>query len=63
MPLVLSAGEVCPKCRKPTLQGVVEAHPSRRDIALHNFECANCGPIRTKVVSLKRGEPPPELSA
>jgi hypothetical protein len=59
MPLVLSTGEICPKCRKPTLQGVVEAHPSRRDLALHNFQCADCGPIKTKIISLKPGGPRP----
>ncbi len=52
MSLILSSGEVCPKCRKPLMQGVVEAYPSRRDIAFHNFQCADCGPIRTKVLSL-----------
>jgi hypothetical protein len=63
MVLVLSSSEVCPKCRKALMQGSVEAHPSRRDIAYHNFECADCGPIKTKVLSLKSGEPPPELPA
>jgi hypothetical protein len=53
MSLVLSRGEVCPKCRNAVMQSVVEAHPSRHDIALHNFECADCGPIKTKVISLK----------
>jgi hypothetical protein len=63
MSLVLSSGEVCPRCHKAPMQGVVEAHPSRSDIALHNFECGTCGPVRTKIISLKPGEPPPELSA
>jgi hypothetical protein len=52
MSLVLSSGEICPKCRKALMQGVVEAHPSRRDLALHNFQCADCGPVKTKVISL-----------
>jgi hypothetical protein len=50
--LVLSSGEICPRCRKPLMQGVVEAHPSRRDLALHNFQCADCGPVKTKIISL-----------
>jgi hypothetical protein len=49
MSLVLSSGEICPRCRKPLMQGVVEAHPSRRDLALHNFQCADCGPVRTRL--------------
>jgi hypothetical protein len=63
MSLLLSVGEVCPKCHKPLMQAVVEAHPSRRDVALENFVCADCGPVKTKVLSLKPGEPPPELTA
>jgi hypothetical protein len=52
MSLILSSGEICPKCRKPLMQGVVEAHPSRRDLALHNFQCADCGPVKTKIIPL-----------
>jgi RNase P subunit RPR2 len=63
MSLVLSSGEVCPKCQKPLMRGIVEAHPSRSDLALHNFHCARCGPIKTKIISLKPDEPPSELSA
>jgi RNase P subunit RPR2 len=63
MSLVLSRGEICPKCHEPLMQAVVEAHPSRRDIAYHNFECADCGPIKTKVISLNRDEPPTGPSA
>jgi hypothetical protein len=43
------------------MQGVVEKHPSRLDIAFYNFECADCGPIKTEVISLNPGEPPPGL--
>jgi hypothetical protein len=58
MSLVLSSGEICPRCRKPLMQGVVEAYPSRRDPALHNFQCADCGPVKTKIISLT---PKPDL--
>jgi hypothetical protein len=43
----------CPNCHKPTLQAVIEPHPTNREIALQNFDCANCGPVRTKILSLK----------
>src|ERR1700675_2476688 len=33
-------------------QGAIEVHPSRRDLALHNFQCADCGPVKTKIISL-----------
>jgi hypothetical protein len=55
--------EICPRCHKPVKPAVIEPHPTRRDLALQNFECANCGPIKTKVISLKPGVPPPELAA
>jgi hypothetical protein len=53
MSLNLFFNETCPKCRKPIMQGVVEPHPSRRDVALENFVCADCGPVKTKIISLK----------
>jgi hypothetical protein len=37
----------------------VMAHPSRTDLALHNFHCADCGPVKTNVISLA----PPARSA
>ena len=35
--------DVCPKCRKPLKPGVIRPHPTRADLAVHSFECANCG--------------------
>jgi hypothetical protein len=52
MSLNLFFNEPCPKCRKPIMQGAVEPHPTRRDIALENFVCADCGPVKTKIISL-----------
>ena len=51
------------KCGKPITQTSVELHPSRRDLALHNFQCADCGPVKTKIISLKPDEPSPEPTA
>jgi hypothetical protein len=45
--------EDCPRCRKPIRLSTIEPHPSRRDEALHMFECADCGPVKTKVLSLR----------
>jgi two-component system, chemotaxis family, response regulator Rcp1 len=55
--------ETCPRCHKPVTLAGVEPHSSRRDIALHNFKCADCGYVKTKVVALKPGEAPPEQAA
>jgi hypothetical protein len=45
------------------MQGVVEPHPSRRDVALENFVCADCGPVKTKSISLKPDKSSAELAA
>ncbi len=63
MSLTMFYRETCPKCHRPMMQAVIEPHPTRSELALQNFECTDCGGVRTKVYSLKPGEPPPELSA
>jgi hypothetical protein len=63
MSLALFINDSCPNCHKPTMQAVIEPHPTRRDLALENFACADCGPVKTKVLSLKPGTPSPELAA
>jgi hypothetical protein len=63
MSLTLFIDDICPKCHQPMMQAIIEPHPSRRDLAFQNFECADCGPVKTKVLYLKPGAPPPELAA
>jgi C4-type Zn-finger protein len=63
MSFTLYVDDTCPKCRKPTMQAVVELHPTNPELALQNFECADCGPVKTKIISLKPREPAPELAA
>jgi hypothetical protein len=63
MSLMLFFNEPCPQCSKPIMQGAVDAHPSRNDVAIQNFHCADCGPLKTKVLSLKPDKPPPEMAA
>jgi hypothetical protein len=36
MSLMLFFNEPCPKCYMPIMQGVVDAHPSRNDVAIQN---------------------------
>jgi hypothetical protein len=48
-----SFNDICPKCRQPTMRSAFEPHPTNRDLALQNFECAKCGPVKTKSISLK----------
>jgi len=63
MPLTFYFNDPCPRCAKPMMQAVIERHPSRNDLALHNFTCLNCGPLKTKIISLNPGESAPELTA
>ncbi len=63
MSLTLFIHDTCPKCHKPTMQAIIEPHPTRRDLALQNFECADCGAVKTKVLSLKSRGRSPELAA
>ena len=49
--------DTCPKCRKPIRPAPVEQHPTRRDLAIHNFQCATCGIVKTKVLFRKPAKP------
>jgi C4-type Zn-finger protein len=49
----LSYKETCPRChRLVNMLSEIEAHPSRRDLALQNFTCPECGPVRTRIISI-----------
>ena len=63
MSLNLYLNDLCPHCGKPTLQAVIEAHPTRRDLAVEKFHCAVCGPIKHKIISLKPDKAQPGLAA
>jgi transposase-like protein len=52
MSLSLNYNDPCPRCGKMTVQSEIEPHPSRTDIAIQRFRCADCGPVKTKVLSL-----------
>ena len=54
MVLQFQINEMCPKCHKPNVRlATIEPHPTRDDIALHNFNCVTCGMVKTKVISLR----------
>ena len=63
MSLTLFNNESCPRCGKQMMRAVIALHPTCPDLALESFECADCGRVKTKVLSLKPGKPPPELAA
>jgi transposase-like protein len=64
MSLNLPYKDTCPRCRKLTMQSVIEAHPRRKDVALQNFRCVDCGPAKTIVLSLEPvKKPSPHLAA
>jgi phage FluMu protein Com len=53
MSLTSFVDENCPRCHKPIKQTGIEPHPSRSDLAIQNFECADCGPVKAKIYSLQ----------
>jgi hypothetical protein len=53
MEFVLNPPVPCPKCQRPIKTANIVAHPSRRDLAIHDFACEKCGPVGAKLVSLK----------
>jgi hypothetical protein len=53
MSLTFVVDETCPKCSKPVKIATIDLHPSRSDLAIHNFECVACGPVRAKIISLR----------
>jgi RNase P subunit RPR2 len=64
MSLDLFMNDICPKCRKPLKPAVIEPHPIRRGLAVHKFECSNCGAMQTKILFRKPRKPlPDELAA
>lgn len=59
----LYSTDLCPKCQRPSMNAVIESHPTDRDLALQKFYCSECGPIKTKLISLKPLEPGPVIAA
>ena len=48
--------DTCAKCRKPITLAAIEPHPTRRDLAVHKFQCANCGSTQTKILFRRSSE-------
>jgi hypothetical protein len=46
--------DTCPRCRKPIKLAVIEQHSTRRDLAIHKFECADCRVVKTKILFRKQ---------
>ena len=46
--------DTCPRCRKPIKLAVIEQRSTRRDLAIHKFECAACGVVKTKILFRKQ---------
>jgi hypothetical protein len=55
MSMDLFMNDTCPRCRKPIKETTVTPHPARHDLAIHTFECADCGVVKTKTLLLKKG--------
>ena len=53
MSIDLFMNDTCPKCRQPLMPAVIEPHPTRRSLAVHKFECSNCGTVQTSILFRK----------
>jgi hypothetical protein len=56
MSVELFMNDPCPKCHRPLRQTTVTPHPTSRDLAIHNFECADCGLVKSRILLVKPGE-------
>jgi hypothetical protein len=45
------------------MHAVIDRHPTKRDFAVHKLECAQCGRVKTQILSLKPRKPSPVLAA
>jgi hypothetical protein len=52
----LFMNDTCSKCRKPITLAPIELHPTRRDLAVHKFQCTNCGSSKTKMLFRRPSE-------
>ena len=43
----------CPKCHKPVKVRAIELHGARHELAIQYFQCADCGDVAAKFISLK----------
>jgi hypothetical protein len=59
----LFMNDTCTKCRKPIKLAVIEPHAISNDLAVHKFECANCGLVTTKILLRKQSKLSPDLAA
>ena len=51
----IAISPICPKCHRPALcSSTIELHPSNENIALHNFICLSCGPVKTVAIDLRK---------
>jgi hypothetical protein len=47
-----STNDACPACLRATTLSVIEPHPTRAELELHTFSCAECGPTKCKIVAV-----------
>jgi hypothetical protein len=51
--LTVFTDDTCPRCLKPTKLSYIEPHPTQSDLAVHDFVCADCGTVKSKIISLR----------
>jgi hypothetical protein len=63
MSIDLFMNDTCPKCRKPITRRTVAPHRTRHDLEIHNFECADCGLVKSKILLRKPSGSPSLVTA
>jgi len=53
MSLMLFIDVPCPKCQRTIRHTIIDIHPTIPSAALQTYECADCGPVKTKIISLE----------
>ena len=51
MSMTLYTNEPCPRCGKTIRQTTIDLHPTRAGLAIHNFECVDCGLVNRKSIT------------
>ena len=55
--------DTCPNCSKPIKLVSIKPHAASIELVVHKFECADCGPVATKILFREQNDSAPELVA
>jgi RNase P subunit RPR2 len=47
----------CPRCHKAIAATTIERYRTREEQVHYNYQCPDCGPVLTKIISLRADTP------